>query len=60
MVDTKPQQNTACAKMKTKWGTCNPKYQRIWVNLELVKETATLPRIRDSARIDSSKRKKGS
>ena len=25
-------------KMKTKWGTCNPKYQRIWVNLELAKK----------------------
>ncbi|MGD0071335.1 MAG: SprT family zinc-dependent metalloprotease [Candidatus Bathyarchaeia archaeon] len=25
-------------KMKTKWGTCNPKYQRIWINLELAKK----------------------
>lgn len=25
-------------KMKTKWGTCKPKYQRIWVNLELAKK----------------------
>jgi predicted metal-dependent hydrolase len=25
-------------KMKTKWGTCNPKYQRIWLNLELAKK----------------------
>jgi predicted metal-dependent hydrolase len=26
-------------KMKTKWGTCNPKYQRVWLNLELAKKT---------------------
>jgi predicted metal-dependent hydrolase len=26
-------------KMKTKWGTCNPKQQRIWLNLELAKKT---------------------
>ena len=25
-------------KMKTKWGTCKPKYQRIWLNLELAKK----------------------
>lgn len=25
-------------KMKTKWGTCNPKYQRVWFNLELAKK----------------------
>jgi predicted metal-dependent hydrolase len=25
-------------KMKTKWGTCNPKRQRIWLNLELAKK----------------------
>jgi predicted metal-dependent hydrolase len=25
-------------KMKTKWGTCNPKHQRIWLNLELAKK----------------------
>ena len=25
-------------KMKTKWGTCNPKHQRIWINLELAKK----------------------
>lgn len=24
-------------RMKTKWGTCNPKARRIWLNLELVK-----------------------
>jgi hypothetical protein len=24
-------------KMKTRWGTCNPRAQRIWLNLELVK-----------------------
>jgi predicted metal-dependent hydrolase len=24
-------------KMKTKWGTCNQKHQRIWLNLELAK-----------------------
>ena len=24
--------------MKTKWGTCNPSAQRIWVNLELAKK----------------------
>lgn len=24
-------------KMKTRWGTCNPKAQRIWLNLELAK-----------------------
>jgi hypothetical protein len=26
-------------KMKTKWGTCNPKDRRIWLNLELTKKT---------------------
>ncbi|WP_076790746.1 M48 family metallopeptidase [Chlorobium sp. KB01] len=25
-------------KMKTKWGTCNPQAQRIWINLELAKK----------------------
>jgi predicted metal-dependent hydrolase len=25
-------------KMKTKWGTCNPKQQRVWLNLELAKK----------------------
>ena len=25
-------------KMKTKWGTCNPEYQRVWFNLELAKK----------------------
>jgi predicted metal-dependent hydrolase len=25
-------------KMKTKWGTCNPKHRRIWINLELAKK----------------------
>jgi predicted metal-dependent hydrolase len=25
-------------KMKTKWGTCNPKHKRIWLNLELAKK----------------------
>ncbi len=25
-------------KMKTKWGTCNPKHQRVWLNLELTKK----------------------
>jgi hypothetical protein len=25
-------------KMKTKWGTCNPKCQRVWFNLELAKK----------------------
>lgn len=25
-------------KMKTKWGTCNPKQARIWLNLELAKK----------------------
>lgn len=25
-------------RMKTKWGTCNPSAQRIWVNLELAKK----------------------
>lgn len=27
-------------KMKTKWGTCNPKKERIWLNLELAKKPA--------------------
>ena len=26
-------------KMKTKWGSCNQKYRRIWINLELAKKT---------------------
>ncbi len=26
-------------KMKTRWGSCNPKAKRIWLNLELVKKT---------------------
>ncbi len=25
-------------KMKTRWGTCNPKSRRIWINLELAKK----------------------
>jgi predicted metal-dependent hydrolase len=25
-------------RMKTKWGTCNPKCQRVWLNLELAKK----------------------
>jgi len=25
-------------RMNTKWGTCNAKAQRIWLNLELVKK----------------------
>ena len=25
-------------KMKTKWGACSPKYQRVWLNLELAKK----------------------
>jgi len=25
-------------KMKTKWGSCNPKHERIWLNLELAKK----------------------
>ncbi len=25
-------------KMKTRWGTCNPKAKRIWLNLELIKK----------------------
>jgi predicted metal-dependent hydrolase len=25
-------------KMKTKWGTCNPKHKRVWLNLELAKK----------------------
>lgn len=29
-------------KMKTKWGTCNPKAKRIWVNLELAKKPLDL------------------
>lgn len=24
--------------MKTKWGSCNPKTRRIWLNLELIKK----------------------
>ena len=26
-------------RMKTRWGTCNPRAQRIWLNLELAKKT---------------------
>ena len=26
-------------QMKTKWGTCNIRAQRIWINLELMKKT---------------------
>jgi predicted metal-dependent hydrolase len=26
-------------KMKTRWGTCNPKDGRIWLNLELAKKS---------------------
>ena len=29
-------------KMKTKWGTCNPVAQRIWLNLELAKKPIEL------------------
>jgi len=29
-------------KMKTKWGTCNDKDKRIWLNLELAKKTISL------------------
>lgn len=25
-------------RMKTKWGTCNPRARRIWINLELIKK----------------------
>jgi len=25
-------------KMKTKWGTCNAKDKRVWLNLELAKQ----------------------
>jgi len=27
-------------KMKTRWGTCNPKAKRIWLNLELAKKSS--------------------
>jgi len=27
-------------KMKTRWGSCNPKAKRIWLNLELAKKPA--------------------
>ena len=27
-------------RMKTKWGTCNPKARRIWINLEMAKKSA--------------------
>ena len=31
--------NEVCIrKMRTKWGTCNSKFKRIWLNLELVKK----------------------
>lgn len=26
-------------KMKTRWGTCNPRDRRIWLNLELAKKS---------------------
>jgi predicted metal-dependent hydrolase len=29
-------------KMKTKWGSCNPKDKRIWLNLELAKKPPSL------------------
>jgi predicted metal-dependent hydrolase len=25
--------------MKTKWGSCNPKARRVWLNLELIKKS---------------------
>ena len=28
-------------RMKTRWGTCNQKARRIWLNLELVKKPVT-------------------
>jgi len=28
-------------KMKTRWGSCNPKAKRIWLNLEIVKKSPT-------------------
>jgi hypothetical protein len=28
-------------RMKTRWGTCNPKAKRIWLNLELAKKSPT-------------------
>jgi len=28
-------------RMKTRWGTCNPRAQRIWLNLELAKKPAS-------------------
>ena len=27
--------------MKTRWGTCNPRAKRIWINLELAKKSPT-------------------
>ena len=35
-------------KMKTKWGTCSQKHQRVWINLELAKKPHPLPRIHNS------------
>lgn len=29
---------TGIKRMKTKWGSCNPKAKRIWLNLELIKK----------------------
>jgi hypothetical protein len=37
-------------RMKTKWGSCNPKARRIWLNLELDQEAARLPRVRPRPR----------
>ena len=31
-------QEVKIKKMKTKWGSCNPKHQRVWLNLELAKK----------------------
>ena len=31
-------------KMKTKWGSCNPKAARIWLNLELAKKPEAKPK----------------
>ena len=31
----------AIRKMKTRWGSCNPDAQRIWLNLELAKKPST-------------------
>lgn len=29
-------------KMKTRWGSCNPRAKRIWINLELIKKPGQL------------------